>query len=203
MMPASCRREWAETAESAFDRLATGGKPVAVIGVFDGGDVGATAGEAQARGAVGVDGAFLAIRFSGLIPLRPATYLRGLAEVRSNLPPRPSAVRDPVMRRWAAGSSMFRTFSLQATLSALELIDEVTPMVPEVRVPALVIQGQLDTAGEAFNAVWLHQRLGSLPKELLKMNKSGHLVALDRERDQVIAATLNFLASRVLREASL
>ena len=44
----------------------------------------------------------LAIRYTGLIPLRPASYLRHLAQVLPDIPRRPPAVRDPEMRRRAA-----------------------------------------------------------------------------------------------------
>ncbi len=45
---------------------------------------------------------FLAIRYTGLIPLDPATYLRYVARLIPNLPRRGPAVRDPEMRLWAA-----------------------------------------------------------------------------------------------------
>ena len=91
---------------------------------------------------------FLAIRYSGLIPLRPASYLRQPREAHPDLPRRPPAVRDPVMRRWASSHDGFRTFNLQATISALELIDEVRPLVGEITTPTLIIQGRLDTVVE-------------------------------------------------------
>ena len=202
VMPASSWRDWAATAESAFDQLASGGKPVAVIGFSTGGTLALRLARRRPVERLVLMAPFLAIRYSGLIPLRPAIYLRGLAEVMPNLPRRPPAVRDPVMRRWAASLSKFRTFSLHATLSALELIDEVRPLIPEITAPALLIQGQLDTVVEPLNAVWLHQRLGSTQKELMKMHKSDHLVALDREREKVIAAALDFLSVRGQGEAS-
>ena len=40
---------------------------------------------------------FLAIRYTGLIPVRPASYLRPLAQIIPDLPRRPPAVRDPEM----------------------------------------------------------------------------------------------------------
>ena len=61
---------------------------------------------------------FLAIRYTGLIPLRPASYLRQVAQLLPNLPRRPPAVRDPEMRRWAAKADRYQTFNLHAALSA-------------------------------------------------------------------------------------
>ena len=60
---------------------------------------------------------FLAIRYTGLIPVRPASYLRHLAQLIPDLPRRPPAVRDPEMRRWAAATDRYRTFNLHAALA--------------------------------------------------------------------------------------
>ena len=130
-----------------------------------------------------------------MIPLRPASYLRKLARLIPDLPRRSPAVRDRAMRRRLATASQFNTFSLAATLSALELIDEVKKDVPEVRVPTLILQGRLDTVVEPANAAWLYRNLGTPPpdKRLVFMEHSDHLLALDRERDGVIGETLAFL----------
>ena len=136
---------------------------------------------------------FLAIRYSGLIPLHPTSYLRHLVRMIVNLPRRAPAVRDREMRRRAAEADRFRTFNLHATLSALELIAEVEREVPEIRVPTLIIQGRLDTVVEPANASWLYRNLGATEKKLLIMKRSDHLLALDRDREQVIAETLAFL----------
>ena len=97
------------------------------------------------------------------------------------------------MKRWAAGTDRYRTFNLHAALSALELIDEVKPLVPQTTTPTLIIQGRLDTVVEPANATWLYQNLGSRRKALISLPHSDHLVALDRERERVIQATLEFL----------
>ena len=118
--------------------------------------------------------------------MRPASYLRHLAQLIPDLPRRPPAVRDPEMKRWAAGTDRYRTFNLHAALSALELIDEVKPLVPTTSIPTLIIQGRLDTVVEPANATWLYQNLGASEKALISLPHSDHLVALDRERDRAI-----------------
>ena len=146
---------------------------------------------------------FLAILYSPLVPLRSATYIRGLARLIPNIPRRPPAVRDVEMRKWAAKAGHFRTFSMKATLSALELIDEVTPLVPSITIPTLIFQGQLDTVVEPAKATWLHRHLGSAEKTLVRLPRSDHLIALDRERQQVIAAAMAFvLGSETIKGAS-
>ena len=196
VMPSSCWTDWAATVEAAFDELAAAGAPVVVIGFSTGGTLALHLAGRRPVARQVLLAPFLGIRFSHLIPLRPSTYLRPFARLIPNLRRRPSAVRDPEMRRWADASASYRTFSLAAALSGLELIEEVKPLVPAITVPTLIIQGRLDTVVEPRNATWLHDHLGSALKELVILPRSDHLVALDRERDRVVALTRNFVLGR-------
>ena len=69
-----------------------------------------------------------------------------------NLPRRAPAVRDPEMRRIAAAAERYRTFNVDAALSALELIERVKATVPGITTPTLIIQGKLDSVVEPGNA---------------------------------------------------
>ena len=164
IMPASSWRDWATASEAAFDALAAAGGPVVVIGFSTGGTLALRLATRRPVARMVLLAPFLAIRYSGLIPLRPASYLRHLAKLIPDLPRRPPAVRDPVMRRWAASHDGFRTFNLHATISALELIDEVKSLVCEITTPTLIIQGRLDTVVEPSNARWLYRQLGATTK---------------------------------------
>ena len=86
-------------------------------------------------------------------------------------------------------------------LSALELIDTVKPLVPGITAPALIMQGQLDTVIEPAGAVWLHENLGSADRTIVRLARTDHVVALDRERDQVIAVTRAFVLGQEARVA--
>jgi carboxylesterase len=196
LMPESDWRDWARAAESAFDELASSGNEVAVVGFSTGATLALHLATKRNVARLVLLAPFLAIRYSGLVPVRPALYLRPLARLIPNLPRRAPAVRDPEMRRWAAGTDRFRTFSVRAALSAVELIDTVKPLVPQIRVPTLIIQGRLDSVVEPGGASWLHEHLGASEKSLVVLPRSDHLVSLDRERDRVITLTRDFLTGR-------
>jgi carboxylesterase len=195
-MPDSRWEDWLETAHRAYEELVTSvGRPAVVLGFSTGGTLGLRlALEARLAGLV-LLAPFMAIRYSGLVPLRPVSYVRRLARLVPQLPRRPPAVRDAKMRLWAARQDRFKTFSLGATVSALELIESVTPRVKEIAVPCLIQQGKLDTVVEPANAAWLLKHLGSERKRLAWYARSDHLLALDRQRSVVESDVLEFLST--------
>jgi carboxylesterase len=195
-MPSSCWRDWAATVEAAYDNLSAEGASVVVIGFSTGGTLALYLARRKPVARQVLLAPFLAIRFSHWIPLGPAIYLRYIARVVPHLRRRPPAVRDHEMRRQVADAACYRTFSLGATLSALELIEEVKPIVPTIAIPTLILQGKLDTVVEPRNATWLHGHLGANRKALVILPRSDHLVALDRDRDEFIALTRDFVLGR-------
>jgi esterase/lipase len=72
------------------------------------------------------------------------------------------------------------------------LIDTVKPLVQSIRIPTLIIQGQLDRVVEPSGAMWVHENLGASEKTLVVLPRSDHLVALDCERDRVISLARDF-----------
>jgi carboxylesterase len=193
IMPSSRWQDWADATEAAFEGLAAAGAPVVVIGFSTGGTLALHLAARRPVARLVLLAPFLGIRYSRLIPMRPATYLRHLARLIPNLRRRPPAVRDPAMRHQVAAAACYRTFSLGATLSALELIDEVKPLVPGISIPTLIIQGKLDTVVEPRDTAWLHDQLGAGHKLLVILPRSDHVVAVDRDRDRVIALTREFV----------
>jgi carboxylesterase len=119
--------------------------------------------------------------------------LRAVARFRPDVPRRRPAARDPEARAQAAALDRFRTFNLDAAVSALELIERVEPLLPAIEAPALILQGSLDTVVEPARAAWLRDRLGSRARRLVMLPRSDHLAALDRDRNRLIAEVLTFL----------
>ena len=196
IMPSSCWRDWAATVEAAYDALSSAGAPIVVIGFSTGATLALHLAGHRTVARQVLLAPFLAIRFSHLIPLRPALYLQYLARVMPDLRRRPPAVRDRVMRRKVAAADGFRTFNVDAALSALELIKEVKPTVPKITIPTLIIQGKRDTVIEPRQAAWLHDHLGADRKALVVLPRSDHLVALDWDRSEAIALTRDFALAR-------
>ena len=195
-MPHSHWRDWERAVVEHFDALSAAGSPVTVVGFSTGATLALRLALVRPIAGMVLLAPFLAIRHLGGLPFRARAVLGPAARLVRSIPRRGPAVRDPEMRRWAASQDRFRTFSMIATESALELIEQIEPRVGEIHTPTLIIQGRLDTVVDPSRADWLYHRLGSTEKRLLIMDRSDHLLALDRDRKAVITKTLDFCLDR-------
>ena len=73
------------------------------------------------------------------------------------------------------------------------LMKEVRQLLPKVQVPALVMQGQRDQTVKPHSAHVIYKELGSPVKELRWYEQSGHILSLDKEREQVFADIETFI----------
>lgn len=192
-MPSSSWPDWTRRAGTCYDDLVSGAEPAAVVGFSTGAMIALHLASRRKVDRLVLLAPFLAIRHTGRLPFRPASLLRVLARWTPEIPRREPAVRDPDMRRWASGLDRFRTFNLQTAVSALELIEEVKPLLASIDAPVLIVQGRLDTVVEPSGAAWLHRSLKAGRSRLIELSRSDHLVALDRDRESMTEAVLSFL----------
>jgi carboxylesterase len=193
IMPASCWSDWIRVAVETLQSMAARHRRVAVVGFSTGGTMALYLCASQAVDRQVLIAPFLAIRHTPRIPLPTGPTLALIAKVIPNVPRRAAAVRDRAMREWADSTDRYRTFSLEAARSALELIDLVKPLVPDIKAPTLILQGKRDSVVEPASAAWLHDRLGSTRKSIIWLDHSDHLLALDQEREFAIDAIVAFL----------
>ncbi|MDF2874120.1 MAG: hypothetical protein K0R22_803 [Sporomusa sp.] len=83
---------------------------------------------------------------------------------------------------------------LSSLSSLLELVKHVMGVLPLVTVPALIVQSTKEHTVEPESAQYIYDKLGSAEKQLVWLNKSGHIVTLDLERDYVFQLLDQFLA---------
>ena len=89
---------------------------------------------------------------------------------------------------------------LSSLASLLELIQLVRRDVCHVKCPTLLIQSRREHTVRPESASLLYELLKTNKKELFWLEKSGHIVTLDIERELVFAKISDFLSSNVSKE---
>jgi carboxylesterase len=193
VMPVSRWEDWAAAIEQAHTTLAAEGLPVCLIGFSTGGTLGLFLARKLAVAKLVLLAPFLAIRHTWKLPAPAKIVVGALANVYPDLPRRAPPVRDPKMRAYVRTIPSYQTFNMRATSSALELIEKVKPLVPQIESPTLILQGRRDSVVEPLASIWLLEQLGSVTKSLGWLDHSDHLLALDYDRQQVITHVKQFL----------
>ncbi|MDD3115362.1 MAG: alpha/beta fold hydrolase [Anaerovibrio sp.] len=84
---------------------------------------------------------------------------------------------------------------LLAVHELLNLIEDVKKELPRVSCPLLVMQSHNDHTVRERSADYIYRRAGSSAKKLYWLDRSGHLLALDCQRQEVFEQVGGFLLS--------
>jgi len=194
VMPASRWEDWARAVEQGFDQLAASGRPVAVAGFSTGGTLALRLALHRPVARLVLLAPFLAIRYASLVPLlKPQQYLKWVSYGLPHVPRFDPPIRNRQARRTFGRTERFRTFNLPATLSALDLIEQVRPQLSEIKTPTLILQGRLDSVVDPQGARTIFESIGSECRELVWLDRSDHLLLADNDAAEVIERSERFL----------
>jgi carboxylesterase len=175
-------KDWVETAERAYQHLATRCDHVFVGGESTGALLALFLGSGHPE-------------ISGLLIYAPALRLNltSLDKLRLYLlapfiPYRAKSKSDDDLL-WKG----YTVYPLRGAVQLLRLQNQVHPRLPNIRRPILIVQGRLDMTVHPRAPEIVYQKVNSAIKELHWMEESTHCVILDRELDQVTTLTLNFI----------
>jgi len=90
----------------------------------------------------------------------------------------------------------YRSFPLDALVSLYRYGPIVEQMLPRVHAPLLVIHSHRDLVIKPISANVIHARAGSIDKQLLWFERSGHEMLQDLEAADVVAAIEAFIRER-------
>lgn len=79
----------------------------------------------------------------------------------------------------------------------MELMDELSGRLDQIKVPALVIQASDDPVVDPDGSKVLHERLGSQDKELVMVNSERHGIIRGEGSEGVFVQVVDFLDSRL------
>lgn len=185
--------DWVSATDEVLDRLLARHPRVVVLGMSLGGLLALqAAGRYQDRGVVGVVTLACALRLA-----RWASWGLFLArQLGSRLPdwyvPKflGSDVQDPVVRRANPG---YTRHPLRAARELLVGQAAVRAMLPSLRVPLLAIHGLVDRVTPVRASMELVRMVGSREAILVLAPRSGHLLAVDRDREEVARQVCAFV----------
>ena len=192
-MPASKWHEWYEHIEETYQKLSLKYAKVSVVGFSTGCPLALYLAATNPVENLVLLSPFLAIKHEWYYLLKPETYLASVGRLINDVPRLKLPIRDRDMRKAAQEAAFFRTFNLPTVKSALELINAIKPLLPQIEVPTLIIQSPKDTVVDPNGAKIIYQQLGSKEKKLCWLEKSDHIILLDVERDRVYQEINNFL----------
>lgn len=87
-----------------------------------------------------------------------------------------------------------------ATIQFRKLVTEVRQILPEVKVPTFIAQGELDGIVPIKSAQYLYETIGATKKEILYIPNSKHHICHCDENEKLFEEILAFLQSDVLEE---
>jgi carboxylesterase len=198
--------DWFNSASAALDHLReeVGGAPVAIAGFSLGGLLGLRLARTRP--------ADVAALVTIAAPLRLRGYqvraVRAISRLPALLRRGPLAVLpkfggydvlDDEMKRQNPG---LPGMPIAGIASLIELGEVVRRDLPDIRTPILVAHGERDRTVPLGDSLELAGTIGSTVIERLFLPRSGHLVAIDIERSQLIEAVTRFLDTHVAGRAA-
>jgi carboxylesterase len=180
--------EWVTDARRELQQVRARCSRVAIIGQSMGGAV-ATILAAEER----IDALVLLVPFLAMSPrgLAIARFHRVVSLFKPHLRSRSdSSILDPVARRHALG----RGITTPRLVHELALVvQRARKSAAGVRVPTLVVHSRRDHRITTAEAEASFRRLGSLEKQLEWVERSGHVISVDHDRDLVAKRALDWL----------
>ncbi|SFS32047.1 alpha/beta hydrolase [Marininema halotolerans] len=85
---------------------------------------------------------------------------------------------------------------LKCVASLRKFIRYLRPRLPEVKVPALVVQAEKDETVIPKSASYIYEAIGSEVKDIRWFANSGHIITVDKERERLFAE-INAFVKRV------
>ena len=193
-MPASTWQEWYKHIEETQQKLAQIYHDVSVIGFSTGCPLALYLAAKQSVQNLVLLSPFLAIKHQWYYFLRPEAYLFYLGHWIPDVPRiKGLPIVDKAMLQLATEAAFFKTFNLAAVRSAIELINIVKPMLPQIEEPTLIIQSVKDSVVDPEGARIIYQQLSSKNKKLYWLQESDHTISLDVEREIVFEQIKDFL----------
>lgn len=193
-LAATTQGEWVEGVRRAYEKIAAASDQVFVVGLSLGGLLSLDlAAHAPVAGVVAI-GTPLALR-------RPIPQLvPWVKRIMPMLPKRGgSDIRDPQARSRHPG---FRVMPLWSVHELVRLQAKVIRSLGQITAPALIAHGVHDHTANPADAERIYQEIGSQERELLWLERSGHVVPVDYDGALLASRIVEFVIQNLSRPLS-
>ncbi len=177
--------DWLADAEAGYQMLRRGCEEVFVMGLSMGGALSLMlAAHYPVAGVV-------AMSTPLKLPSDPRlAFAKPLSLVMKDAAKGPPDWDDMALRR---DHISYPAYPVRAAAELRDLVRELRATLPQVAAPILLVQAKRDTSVPASSVEDLFARVASKDKEILWLEKSGHIVIRDSEREVVFAAISDFV----------
>ena len=186
-------RDWIASIEDGYHLIKDHCEKIAVVGMSLGGALALVVSSYLPLDCViTVSTPFQTIPYSKLSFLR-VTFpgLRIIGGVIRNLPkPPPLDFHD---RQAAKDHLTYSVFPTQGVIEVDRLLDQMRRALPQITIPVLVIHSHQDRGVPLDNAESIIKSLESAKVESLFIERSGHVILLEPERDRAAETIVNFI----------
>jgi carboxylesterase len=117
-------------------------------------------------------------------------YARYLSWIMPMVPKGPSDWQDPAM---AQGHVEYPANVTRSAAELYVLMGEMRRSLPQIRCPVLLAQSRTDGAVPPENMELIYKELGSADKTMFWLEKSGHVITRDQERQRLFEAADQFI----------
>lgn len=178
-------QEWVASAREAYVELRRRCSRVALAGLSMGGSLALYLAASDPPAAVVAISAPIRVRPLLASASRVASRVMPVVPVLVRLSP-----RDPEVRAYR---SPYRRMPLVAAGQLEALLAETRRVLPQVRAPLLVVQGRRDWIIPRDSAQEILRLASGAPATMLWLQRSGHVVTLDRDRTVLAREVIGFL----------
>jgi carboxylesterase len=176
--------EWVESAESAFEALASRTDEVFLVGLSFGA---ALSFDLAARRPDDVSGVVALAPF--LMTKDPRRHFAPLIRLLvASLPGVGNDIADPEMKEIA-----YDRLPTSAVYSMFRFLQTVRPRLKDVRAPTLIIHSRNDHTANPDNAPLIYDSISSEDKKIEWLERSYHVITIDYDRDRVTKLTTDFI----------
>ncbi len=184
-------QDWYEDAEAAMKRLLRKHDSVFVVGLSMGGLVALELAAKYPDKTAGTVLAAPALRFKNPLT-RIVPVMKKFVKYWSS----PNSFNS---KELSVNNRNYEKFPIDAFASLYEYTGKIEKLLPEIKVPVLILQSHKDNVVDPKAAQEIWEKIGSEDKELVWFKQTGHEMFQDMEADQVIQVVEDYLRRKTER----